>query len=173
MTEIEMIGERPVIGRAVCQNERMNRPLRTFSAVLAIGLVLVACGSSADNESGATPATEPPSELSAEPAAEPATPATEAPSSEPTTDAGADAGADQAADQPAETEAPTVAEAAAPAEAVLGGRSFASELGAESDFEANVLPDLQVDDIRSGQKVNLRNVFPAERPVLFWMWAPH
>jgi len=168
-----MIGERPDIGGAVCHNDPMNRPLRTFSAVLAIGLVLVACGSSADTESGATPATEPPAELSADPAADTAadtaTPATEAPAAEPATDAAAD----PADDQPAATEAPTVDAATPPAEAVLGGRSFASELASESDFEANMLPNLQVDDIRSGQKVNLRNVFPAERPVLFWMWAPH
>ena len=168
--KIEMIGERPDIGGAVCHNDLMNRPLRTFSAVLAIGLVLVACGSSADTESGATSATEPPAEVSAEPAADAATPATEVPAAEPTTEAAADPAAD---DQPATTEAPTVAAATPPAEAVLGGRSFASELASESDFEANMLPDLQVDDIRSGQKVNLRNVFPAERPVLFWMWAPH
>lgn len=43
----------------------------------------------------------------------------------------------------------------------------------ESQIATNVLPDLIVDDIGRFKKVNLRNVFPAERPVLMWMWAPH
>ena len=58
-------------------------------------------------------------------------------------------------------------------EAILGGRAFATELSPTSDFPENALPDIQVDDIRRQTKVALRNVFPAERPVLLWLWAPH
>ncbi len=98
-------------------------------------------------------------------------------------------------DAPVETEAPTESEApvasestappveetpaatdppAAPVpDAVIGGRALASELSTASDFSENALPDIQVDDIRREMKVSLRNVFPAERPVLFWLWAPH
>ena len=51
----------------------------------------------------------------------------------------------------------------------LGGRS--SE--ARSQINTNLLPDLVVDDVGRGKQVNLRNVFPAPRPVLLWMWAPY
>ena len=71
------------------------------------------------------------------------------------------------------TEPPVATEAPAPVEAVIGGRAFASELSPESDFSENVLPNIQVDDIRRGTKVSLPNVFPADRPVLLWMFAPH
>ena len=43
----------------------------------------------------------------------------------------------------------------------------------ESNIDINVLPDLVVDNVSLGNKVNLRNTFPAEQPVLLWMYAPH
>ena len=150
--------------------------------MLATGLVLVACGTADD----AAPATEPPA-VTAAPADDADLTANEASSTEGDTpdeaatepapvDASVDAApAEAPAGEPAATEAPpaTEAPAAAPVDAVLGGRAFASELAPASNFAENMLPDLLVDDIRSGQKVNIRNVFPAERPVLMWMWAPH
>ena len=46
-------------------------------------------------------------------------------------------------------------------------------VAAESDVVANQLPDVVVDDVMLGNKVNLRNVAPADTPILLWMWAPH
>ena len=43
----------------------------------------------------------------------------------------------------------------------------------ESEFEANLLPSVIVDDINTGRKVNFRNLVPQEKPILLWMWAPH
>lgn len=42
-----------------------------------------------------------------------------------------------------------------------------------SDFEANLLPSVVVDDINTGRKVNFRNLVPQDKPILLWMWAPH
>jgi hypothetical protein len=42
-----------------------------------------------------------------------------------------------------------------------------------ADTAANQLPDVVVDDIAAGNKVNLRNAAPADTPILLWMWAPH
>lgn len=149
---------------------------RTVATLAAVGVVLTACGATEDaspNTGELSPATEVPS---SDPVLEPTessdVPAqTEAPAA---TEAPADTAAvGEPAAEPAE--APVVTEPAAPPvpDAVLGGRAFASELSAASDFAENALPDLQVDDIRRKTKVNLRNVFPAERPVLVWLWAPH
>ena len=159
----------------------MQKSIRASAAVLATGLVLIACGPASDTDSGAAPSTEPASAPATEPALVPAeTPAPSAatPDSQPAADAGAEEPVESepatAAEEPAATDIPRETEApTTPAEAVLGGRAFASELAADSDFAENILPDLQVDDIRSGEKINIRNVFPADRPVLMWMWAPH
>ena len=43
----------------------------------------------------------------------------------------------------------------------------------ESDTPTNQLPDVVVDNVTLGNKVNLRNAAPAETPILLWMWAPH
>jgi hypothetical protein len=72
---------------------------------------------------------------------------------------------------PPETGAPPATDAAEPAP--LGGRRLPEALDAASDVDTNPLPDLVVADVGRGAEVNLRNVFPAERPVLVWMWAPH
>ena len=47
------------------------------------------------------------------------------------------------------------------------------EVGPAADTAANQLPDVVVDDIAAGNKVNLRNVAPADIPILLWMYAPH
>lgn len=44
---------------------------------------------------------------------------------------------------------------------------------AASDFEGNLLPDVVVDDINTGRKVNFKNLVPQEKPILLWMYAPH
>ena len=38
---------------------------------------------------------------------------------------------------------------------------------------ASVLPDLVVDDVGAGAKVNLATLAPAPQPLLVWFWAPH
>ena len=51
----------------------------------------------------------------------------------------------------------------------LGGESVA----AESEIPTNQFPDLVIDNVSTGTKVNLRNVVPSDRPILLWMYAPH
>lgn len=152
----------------------MQKSFRTSVAALAVGLVLASCGSTADTQ--ADPVTIAPTEtassstLLAE-AGSDSVPAAAAADTDPAS--GGTAAIEPAATADPSQPAATDASVPAPAEAVLGGRALASELAAASDFDANVLPDLQVDDIRAQSKVNLRNVFPADRPVLLWLWAPH
>ncbi len=47
------------------------------------------------------------------------------------------------------------------------------ELDPAADTVANQLPDVVVDDVGAGNKVNLRNLAPADTPILLWMYAPH
>ena len=47
------------------------------------------------------------------------------------------------------------------------------EVDPASEMETNLFPDLVVDDIGRGKKVNIRNIVPSDKPVLLWMWAPH
>ena len=47
------------------------------------------------------------------------------------------------------------------------------ELDPAADTIANQLPDVIVDNVTLGNKVNLRNVAPADTPILLWMYAPH
>ena len=37
----------------------------------------------------------------------------------------------------------------------------------------SALPDLAVDDVSAGTKVNLSSLAPAPEPILLWFWAPH
>ena len=69
--------------------------------------------------------------------------------------------------------AATDAAADADAPAVAGVDLGTAELDPASDVATNPLPDLVVDDVRRDTEVNLRNLLPAERPVLLWLWAPH
>lgn len=75
-----------------------------------------------------------------------------------------------AAEEPVPTEPPPAPE---PEPAAIGGRAFASDLEPASDFDGNPLPDLVVEDVGRGQTANIRNIFPADRPVLLWAYAPH
>jgi hypothetical protein len=51
----------------------------------------------------------------------------------------------------------------------LGGPDVAPA----AEIATNLFPDLVVDDVGRGKKVNIRNIVPADKPVLLWMWAPH
>lgn len=59
-----------------------------------------------------------------------------------------------------------------------GGSTLPAPLGAveldpAADTVANQLPDVEVDDVLATNKANLRNVAPADTPILLWMYAPH
>lgn len=144
----------------------MVNVVRRTALALAAGLVLTACGTTEDT----APITSD----------EPAPTSTESDISEVTVGAPAETEpsaatvASDAVTNPAQA-APAVSDPPAPVvpEAMVGGRAFAAKLSPTSDFPENALPDIQVDDIRRQMKVALRNVFPAERPVLLWLWAPH
>jgi hypothetical protein len=47
------------------------------------------------------------------------------------------------------------------------------ELDPAADTATNQIPDVIVDDVINGNKVNLRNSAPADTPILLWMYAPH
>lgn len=36
----------------------------------------------------------------------------------------------------------------------------------------NDVPDAVLTDVDTGEDVNLRSLIPAEKPILFWFWAP-
>ena len=63
--------------------------------------------------------------------------------------------------------------ASEPAGSTLPAPPDAVELDPAADIAANQLPDVVVDDVLAGNKVNLRNVAPADTPILLWMYAPH
>ena len=42
-----------------------------------------------------------------------------------------------------------------------------------AEIETNILPNVVVDDLNNGRKVNFRNLVPQDKPVLLWMYAPH
>ena len=60
---------------------------------------------------------------------------------------------------------------------VAAGAGFVDLLGpdvvAASEFPENLLPDVVLDDVTNGRKVNFRNLVPQEKPILLWMYAPH
>ena len=60
-----------------------------------------------------------------------------------------------------------------PAGSTLPAPADVVELDPAADTAANQLPDVVVDDVIAGNKVNLRNVAPADTPILLWMYAPH
>ena len=73
--------------------------------------------------------------------------------------AGSDAGLDQGATPPAPAETPP-APPAPPA--------------ASSDAaDVMTLPDVEVVDVGSGERLVLSSLAPADRPILAWFWAPH
>lgn len=159
----------------------------TSALIVTFCVALTACGagSAETNTTGApatagtpTPVTEaapgetPPvaatDDVGSSASTGPAT-AEEPPASAPTDPQAAD---DNAVDPPA-TEPAGEPEEVPVIVAALGGRALGEELSSAADIETNVLPDLVVDDVGRDAKVNLRNVFPADRPVLLWLWAPH
>jgi hypothetical protein len=60
-----------------------------------------------------------------------------------------------------------------PSGSTLAPPPDATELDPAADMAANQLPDVVVDDVGRGNKVNLRNLAPADTPILLWMYAPH
>jgi|GEM_PF-7104264 len=44
---------------------------------------------------------------------------------------------------------------------------------ADAEVSTNLLPDVVIDDLNNGRKVNFRNLVPQEKPILLWMYAPH
>ena len=48
-----------------------------------------------------------------------------------------------------------------------------AEVTPEADAATNMLPDVVVDDLIAGNKVNVRNLAPNDKPILLWMYAPH
>jgi len=54
------------------------------------------------------------------------------------------------------------------------GRDLGDEsVAAASAIPTNPLPDLVIDNVSTGTKVNFKNVLPGEKAILLWMWAPH
>ena len=51
-------------------------------------------------------------------------------------------------------------------------RELGLALRPESDVPTNLLPPVEVHDVGQDRMVNFKNIFPAEQPVLLWMWAP-
>lgn len=65
-------------------------------------------------------------------------------------------------------------EAAPPTTGGGGGDATVPTTGATAPSTArSVLPDLVVDDVGAGTKVNLASLVPSAQPVLLWFWAPH
>jgi hypothetical protein len=60
-----------------------------------------------------------------------------------------------------------------PAGSALPPPADVVDLDPAADTPANQLPDVVVDDVAAGNKVNLRNAAPADTPILLWMYAPH
>lgn len=58
-----------------------------------------------------------------------------------------------------------------PAEAA--GSAAAGTAAAGPSNAASPLPDVEVLDVTSGERVQLAGYLPAEKPTLVWLWAPH
>lgn len=43
----------------------------------------------------------------------------------------------------------------------------------ESNLDDNVVPELDVLNVGTGDTVDLGSLVPAQRPILLWFWAPH
>lgn len=73
---------------------------------------------------------------------------------------------------PADTQAETEIENPEAVGAISPRRVLALELRPESEVLTNPLPSVELHDVGQDRMVNFRNIFPAEQPVLLWMWAP-
>ncbi len=78
-----------------------------------------------------------------------------------------DESSDSEASESGDTEAPVAAAGSAAVDLV------GPDVVPASDFDANLLPSVVVDDINTGRKVNFRNLVPQDKPILLWMYAPH
>lgn len=78
------------------------------------------------------------------------------------------------AETPNTTETPETPETPDAARSDAGvRRELALDVRPESDVATNPLPSVVLDDVGQDRQVDFRNIFPAERPVLLWMWAPY
>jgi hypothetical protein len=151
---------------------------RATVLVAGIGLTLAACGTSEPAAETVPIATEAPTATAA--------PATDAPNDETPAETPADSetraevpatddapGAAPATDAAAAEPAPTDAVPAEPEPPTVGGRTFATTVEPDAQFDGNPFPDLVVDDVGRGGEANIANILPSDRPVLLWTWAPH
>lgn len=67
--------------------------------------------------------------------------------------------------------------AAACSQAAPSGESNTARGGADPASQAepdgNVVPEVAVLDVGTGDTVDLGSLIPAQRPILLWFWAPH
>lgn len=54
-----------------------------------------------------------------------------------------------------------------------GGSASQAVPGGSVAPDGNVVPELAVLDVATGDSVDLGGLIPAERPILLWFWAPH
>ena len=146
---------------------------RRLASSLAAGtLVLAACGGSSDDGAGAAGSGEPlpaatdggvtdgdtpPEPVDAEPDV----------SSSSAADSAESGSSDQEPTETASPDAEPMAAAGGPVDLV------GPDVEASAEVDTNQLPDVVVDDLNNGRKVNFRNLVPQEKPILLWMWAPH
>lgn len=74
-------------------------------------------------------------------------------------------------------EAATTADAAAGPAAPSSSPDVAAPAAPASDDTPSTattdIPALDLIDVRTGEPVALRSLVPADKPLLFWFWAPH
>ena len=81
-----------------------------------------------------------------------------------------------AADEALPTDVDATTDAAAqPPSAPTAGQVdlVGADVVAASNVETNLLPDVVLDDVSRGVKVNFRNLVPQDKPILLWAYAPH
>ena len=92
---------------------------------------------------------------------------------------GSDAGAraDSSASEPTSEAAPSAAvttvaatEAEQPSDTTGSGSATQTEAAPAASDD---VPAVEMINIATGEPVNLRALFPADTPQLFWFWAPH
>lgn len=81
--------------------------------------------------------------------------------------AGCGSGSGTPAAQPVATTGPTLPSIDAPAGTAAPPPALPASTG------ASVLPDIEVDDVAAGTKVDLTSLAPSAQPLLLWLWAPH
>lgn len=71
-----------------------------------------------------------------------------------------------------ETPSETPSKAASPSETAVPSAS-SSETPEPALSPDNIVPSVDVVDVRTGATVDVQSVVPSETPVLLWAWAPH